>query len=140
MCFSASQHEFTRVGLNEFGAFYDQINSCSESFTYVLSVSMFVDAYWCVIMRLKRFTKLFNVSQQHSSRSSVFEVRCTSMLGVFTHCRTCSRDVGPPSRVCEYIFVRIHLIRLPTVFRPTGSPCTLWLCVASVQYEILCRS
>ena len=58
MFFSASQHEFTRVGLEEFSAFYDQINSCSGSFSYVLSVSMFVDAYWCVIMRLKRFWNL----------------------------------------------------------------------------------
>ena len=51
-----------------FSAFYDQINSCSGSFSYVLSVSMFVDAHWCVIMRLKRFRNLLNVSQQHSSR------------------------------------------------------------------------
>ena len=131
---------FLGVSLDVFSAFYDQINSCSGLFLYVAGVYMFVDAHSCVIMRLKRFRNLLDVSQQQSSRLSVFEIR-------FTSCRACSlislrvHEIWlPRCRACECTFVCVHVIQVPTLFSDTGSPCTLLLCVASVQYVIVCRS
>ena len=59
MCFRASQQELKRIGLNDFTAFYERIKNCYGSFLFVLSVSMFVDPNWCVVMRPKRFLKAF---------------------------------------------------------------------------------